>query len=445
MTNTFRNLHVNSDRMLAAFDELARIGATGDGGVHRPAFSEAHLAARQWFQEQIENSDLEFRSDGAGNHSAVLPIITRSGATKQSPTQYEIASGQPKPFTTLAPGASAGVTKTLLLGSHLDSVPNGGRFDGALGVMAAFEVLRTIQDAGIKLNVNLEAIDFTDEEGTLVGLLGSAALAGHLQPDLLQAPRGGRQALVEGMKRAGLSDESILSAARPKESLAGYLELHIEQGKRLEHAGVEIGIVSAIVGIWSYRVSFIGRADHAGTTTMDDRLDASLGASAFTLAARELVLRDFPNCVVNVGKMEFSPGAFNIVPARVDVSLEFRSPDEEEFKRLDAVLFARAQEEANRFGLDLRVEFLGKHLPSLMNDQVQSTFAEACDSLGLSHISLTSGAGHDGQSFDGLCPVGMIFVPSRDGASHSPREFTEWEDCVNGANVLLQTVLRLSM
>jgi N-carbamoyl-L-amino-acid hydrolase len=401
--------------MLAAFNELARIGATGDGGhgVHRPTFSEAHLAARQWFREQIRKSGLEFRTDGAGNHSAILACET------QAPT--------------------------LLLGSHLDSVPNGGHFDGALGVMAAFEVLRTIKDAGFKLKVNLEAIDFTDEEGTLVGLLGSAALTGRLQPDLLQNPRGGREALVGGMKRAGLSDESMLSATRPKESLAGYLELHIEQGKRLERAGIDIGIVSAIVGIWSYRLSFIGRADHAGTTTMDDRLDASLGASAFTLAAREIVIKDFPNCVVNIGKMEFTPGAFNIVPAHVDVSLEFRSPDEEEFQRLNSVLLERARQEASRFGLDLKVEFLGKHSPSLMNNQVQSTFAGACDDLGLSHVSLTSGAGHDGQSFDGLCPVGMIFVPSKEGASHSAREFTEWADCVNGANVLLQTVLKLAM
>ena len=336
-------------------------------------------------------------------------------------------------------------TKTLLLGYHLDSVPNGGCFDGALGVMAAFEVLRTIRDAGLHLNVNLEAIDFTDEEGTLVGLLGSAALAGRLHRDLLQNPRGGRDALVEGMVRAGLSEESLLSAARPKESLASYLELHIEQGKRLERARVDVGIVSAIVGIRSYRLSFVGRADHAGTATMDDRIDASLGASAFTLAAREIVLNDFPNCVANIGRMDFAPGAFNIVPARVDVSLEFRSAIEEEFKRLDSALLARAREEADRFGLDLEIESLGRHSPSLMSDQVQQAFAEACDDLGLTHISLSSGAGHDGQSFDGLCPAGMIFVPSVDGASHSPREFTKWEDCVNGANVLLQTVLRLAM
>jgi N-carbamoyl-L-amino-acid hydrolase len=246
------------------------------------------------------------------------------------------------------------------------------------------------------------------------------------------------------MKRAGLSEEGMLRPALPKESLAGYLELHIEQGKRLERAGIDIGIVDAIVGIWSYRLSFIGRADHAGTTTMDDRLDASLGASEFVLAARDTVTHDFRDCVVNVGNMEFSPGAFNIVPARVDVSLEFRSAEEEKLRRLDAILLAHAQEAARRFGLELQVESLGRHSPSVMDHQVRVAFGSACDDLGFKYLSLSSGAGHDGQSFDGICPAGMIFVPSKDGASHSPREFTEWKDCVNGANVLLQAVLRLA-
>ena len=427
-----KDLRINADRMLAAFNELALIGATGDGGVNRPTFSEEHLNARKWFRDEIERSGLEFRTDGAGNHSAVLNVIATERSDRSNlPHDEEIASQKP-------------LARTLLLGSHLDSVPYGGRFDGALGVMAALEVLKTVEENESRLKVNLEAIDFTDEEGTLVGLLGSAALAGHLSPEVLQNPRGGRAQLIAGMQRAGLSDESMLNAARPKESLAGYLELHIEQGKRLERANTNIGIVSAIVGIWSYRLSFIGRADHAGSTTMDDRLDASLGSSAFTLAARELVIEEFPNCVVNVGKMGFTPGAFNIVPARVDVALEFRSPDEEEFKRLNSVLMARAQADAQRFGLELIIENLGKHSPSIMNDQVQRAYAEACDDLGLKYTSLTSGAGHDGQSLADLCPVGMIFVPSVDGASHSPREFTKWEDCVNGANVLLQTVLKLA-
>lgn len=410
MTNTLR---VNPDRMLDSFTRLASIGATADGGVHRPSLSEAHLAARQWYRDEIERAGFQFRTDGAGNHSALLTF-------------------QPANL------------QTLILGSHLDSVPNGGRFDGALGVVAAFEVLQTIRESGISLNVNLEAMDFTDEEGTLVGLLGSAAISGHLKQEDLVAPRGGRQNLVDGMKRAGLSDESMLSAARPKESFAGYLELHIEQGKRLEKRGINIGIVSAIVGIGSYRLSFIGRADHAGTATMEDRLDASLGAGAFTLAARELVMTKFAGGVVNTGKMDFAPGAFNIVPARVDVALEFRSPTEADFNAMDEALIVLANEQALRFGLELKIEFLGRHSPTPMSDIAQKAFAEACDELGLSHTPLTSGAGHDAQSLADLCPVGMIFVPSVDGASHSPREFTKWDDCINGANVLLQAALRMS-
>ena len=156
-------------------------------------------------------------------------------------------------------------------------------------------------------------------------------------------------------------------------------------------------------------------------------------------------MNDFPNCVFNVGRMEFAPGAFNIVPARVDVSLEFRSPDEEEFQRLAVSLLERAKQEARRFGLELRVESLGRHSPSLMSEKIQHALADACNNLGLSHVPLISGAGHDGQSLADICPVGMVFVPSTDGASHSPREFTEWEDCVNGANVLLQAALMLGM
>ena len=413
MTESFPTLRVNADRMHGSFIHLALIGSTGDGGVSRVTFSEAHLAARTWFRTEIENAGLEFHMDSAGNHSAVLACDDKNAPT-------------------------------LLIGSHLDSVPNGGCFDGALGVVAALEVLRTVKENGIRLKAKLEAIDFTDEEGTLVGLLGSAALAGRLHPEALKNPRGGRQNLLEGLNRAGLSEEDIFKAARPKKSLTGYLELHIEQGKRLERAGINIGIVSAIVGIRSYRVSFIGRADHAGSTLMTDRADASLGASAFTLAAREIVMKDFPNCVVNVGKMDFTPGAFNIVPARVDVALEFRSPDEKEFERLDTALLACANEQAIYFGLELQTEFFEKHVPNLMSEEIQKTFANSCDDLGLTHTSLASGAIHDGQSFDGICPIGMIFVPSVDGASHAPREFTKWEDCVNGANVLLQTVLKLA-
>ncbi len=406
-----KDLRVNPLRLKADFDTLAAIGSTGDGGVHRPALSEVHLAARAWFRRAAEEAGLEFRVDSAGNNSAVL------SCGKDGPT--------------------------LLLGSHLDSVPNGGRFDGALGVVAALEVLRVIKESSLSMNVNLEAIDFTDEEGTLVGLLGSFALAGKLKPKALEAPRGGRDNLLAGLARAGLTEEGLLSAKRDSAMLAGYLELHIEQGLRLVNSRVDIGIVSAIVGICSYKLTFTGRADHAGTIGMAERLDAGQGASAFNLAAREIVTREFPDCVVNIGKMEYEPGAFNIVPERATLALEFRSPEREQFKRLEAALLDAARSSADGFKLGLEAEFLGKHNPAPMSEQAQAAFEAACDALNLSHARLASGAGHDAQSLADICAAGMIFVPSVGGASHSAREFTEWEDCVNGANVLLHAALAM--
>ena len=413
MTDSFSSLRINPDRMLDTFNQLALIGATGDGGVNRPTFSEAHLAARKWFREQIAASGLEFRTDGAGNHSAVLTCKHLNAPT-------------------------------LLFGSHLDSVPKGGRFDGALGVMAALEVLRTVKENIINLRLNLEAIDFTDEEGTHLSLFGSSAISGHLHPEDLKNPYSGRDNFTKSLARAGLTEDGLFKAKRAKESLVGYLELHIEQGKRLERANIDIGIVSAIVGYGSYRMSYVGRADHAGSTTMEDRRDAGQGVAAFILAARETVMRDFPNCVANVGKIDFAPGASNIVPARADFLLEFRSPDEDQLAKLDVTLMTLAKEKAEKFGLQLIAEPLGKHLPNLMSTEIQEAFKNSCDDLKLSSTVLASGAIHDAQSLVGVCPIGMIFVPSVDGASHALREFTKWEDCVNGANVLLQTVLRLA-
>jgi N-carbamoyl-L-amino-acid hydrolase len=411
--DTLTALRIDEARFRADFEAQAEIGATGDGGVHRPALGEAHLAARAWFRERVTAAGLKFRTDGAGNHSAFLACGP---------------AGAP----------------TLLLGSHLDSVPYGGRFDGPLGVLAALEALRVVQEAGISLPVHLEAIDFTDEEGTLFGELGSTALAGTLTAEALREPRGGRAALEAGLARAGLTEPGLLTARRDPASLAGYLELHIEQGPQLVNAQVDVGVVTGIVGMCSYQLMFVGRADHAGTTSMADRRDATLGASSFALAAREVVLADFPDCVANVGDMRFAPGAFNIVPAQVVLALEFRAPEPALFHRLDDALLEQARVEAERFGLGLEVERLGWLDPAPMSDVAQRAFAEAADALGLTHVSLFSGAGHDAQSLAGVCPVGMIFVPSVEGASHSPREFTRWEDCVNGANVLLQATLRMA-
>ncbi len=409
----FSSIRINPDRFRSNFEALSQIGATPDGGVHRPAFGPAHLEARVWFQETAEAADLEFHIDSAGNHSALLRCAD--------------------------PGAP-----TLLLGSHLDSVPNGGRFDGAIGVLSGLEVLQTVKDAELELPVNLEAIDFSDEEGTFHGLLGSEAVAGKLESEVLLEPRGGRDAFLRGLSDAGLTEAGLFTAQRDPTSLAGYLEVHIEQGSRLIDAKADIGIVTAIVGINSYRLTFLGRADHAGTTPMDVRLDAGLGASAFILSSRKLVMENFLECVVNVGALSFVPGAFNIVPDRASLALEFRAPDAATFEKLEAALLELANKEAQRFGLTLETEYLGKHDPAPMSKVVQAAFHNAAETLHLKSISLASFAGHDAQSMASICLAGMIFIPSVGGASHSPREFTEWQDCVNGANVLLQAALNLA-
>jgi len=400
-------LRVDMDRFIRDFEALAAVGATGDGGVHRPALSTAHLAARDWFRDRILAAGLDFRRDPAGNCSGVLAARHES-------------------------------RRTLLLGSHLDSVPNGGRFDGALGVLTALEVLRTIRESGPDLPVNLEAIDFTDEEGTLVGLLGSRALTGTLAPEELENPRGGRETLEAGKQRAGLSD--ILAAKRPANSLAGYLEVHIEQGPRLLDAGADIGIVEALVGIGSYRLSFTGRADHAGTTPMDARRDAGLGAAAFLTAARELVMSKFTGCVVNFGLASFSPGAYNIVPESALLGMEFRAPTQEKLDALDRELLELAGQMAETFGLGLEAIWQGCVPPAPCAPEVQQAFQKACNMLGLKHLPLVSGAGHDTQAMAAVCPAGMIFIPST-GGSHNPNEYASWEAVEKGANVMLHAAI----
>jgi len=410
---SFVSLRVDAERLRRHFNALSAYGATKEGGVHRPAFSKAHGAARQWFLQQSRAAGLETRVDEAGNHSAVL----RCGVEN-------------------AP--------TILLGSHLDSVPYGGRFDGALGVVSALEALLTVKESGIPLKKDLEAIDFTDEEGRFVGLMGSLALTGRLGEEQLKHPGKDMNAFERALSEAGLSVPSILTAGRDPAMLGGYLELHVEQGRRLMEEGVSIGVVTSIVGIRSFKIRFQGRADHAGTTAMGSRLDASQGASAFALGVRELVMERFPGSVATVGNMIFEPGAFNVVPQSVTVFLEFRVDDDVTLNAMEEVLLERASAEANRLGLRMDAEPVERSTPVRMDADVRASIAEACDRRGLSHADLPSGAGHDAQVLASVCPAGMIFIPSVEGFSHSAREFTEWEDCENGANVLLHTALMLA-
>ncbi len=403
---------IDAGRFRADFEALAAIGRTADGGVHRPTFGDAHLAARAWFLDRAAAAGLETHVDTAGNHSAIL------------------ASG-------------SGEAPRILLGSHLDSVPNGGRYDGALGVVAALEVLRAIHDADLNLPCTLEAIDFTDEEGTLVGLLGSRALTGALTRDTLMAPRGGRDALLAGLARVGLTETGLADARRDPGTIAGYLELHIEQGPVLEREDVDIGAVSSIVGSRSLGVIFRGKAGHAGTTPMDVRRDAGLAAATFIVGVHETVVRDFPNCVATVGRVTLEPGAFNVIAGAAHVALEFRSADTSELDALERALIVRARE-AETLGVAVEIDAVGRWEPAPLDISVRTAIERVAGALGLSAIELTSGAGHDAQALARVAPSGMIFVPSVAGVSHQPAEFTAWDDCLNGANVLLGATLDLA-
>jgi N-carbamoyl-L-amino-acid hydrolase len=375
--------------------------------------SPADVEGRDWFRQRVQADGFEFRQDGAGNLSAVLP------------------SADPN-------------ARTLLFGSHLDSVPNGGRFDGALGTLAALGALRAIRDAGLKLPVHLEVISFTDEEGEVVGLLGSQAVSGQLKPADLEQPRGGRDKLEAGMQRLGLTREGILAAKRDPQSLVAFVELHIEQGARLGDSRTDIGVVTAIVGIRSYWLRFVGQAAHAGTMPMLRRADALWGASDFVRRARELVIARFSPGVMNCGMISAQPGAFNIVPAEVRLALEFRHASDAQLDETQAALLALAQEAAADNHLTLEVEHAGSIVPSPMDERVVQAIESAADACGLAHTRLLSFAGHDTQAMSKLVPSAMLFVPSVDGISHNPREFTRPQDVVNGANTLLNTVLALA-
>jgi hydantoinase/carbamoylase family amidase len=406
-------LLVDEDRLREDFLALAEIGRLPDGGVSRTSFSDAHLLARRWFHERAAAAGLKTRVDTAGNHSAVL-----EGNSPDS--------------------------RTLLLGSHLDTVPVAGRYDGALGVLAALEALRTVKDAGLRLPLTLEAVDFSDEEGTVVGLLGSFAVSGMLTQDLLASPRGGRPSFLAAIAHAGLSEDRLSDARRDPASLAGYLELHIEQGPVLERGGFDIGVVTTIAGSRSYRLTFEGARRHAGTTPMKARRDALLGAARFALAVSDAVTDRFPGCVGTVGGLEVERAAFNVIPGCVRVLVELRAPTAGQLDALEAEVVDHMARDAAGADLALTVERVGRWEPIDLDASIQTCIVDVANELGLTATNLLSGAGHDAQALAAITPTGMVFVPSVGGISHDPAEYTRWRDCVNGANVLLRVALRLA-
>ncbi|MCY4539449.1 MAG: M20 family metallo-hydrolase [Chloroflexi bacterium] len=403
-------LKINENRLIEDLRELSLIGATAAGGVSRPALTVHDIEARQWYRSKIAAAGLDYALDGAGNQSAIL----RSDPPSD---------------------------KRILAGSHLDSVPDGGRYDGALGLLVAFEALRTIKDNGIRPALTLEAVNFTDEEGAIMGLMGSRALVGQLEAADLERSKIAPEELTKRLDAAGISRESMLGARR--DDVLAWIELHIEQGTRLEDENIDIGVVDAIVGIRSLKLSLYGEAAHAGAKPMRQRRDALWGAAAFVLRARQHIMDNYTPGVCNIGMIGAEPGAFNIVPAQVDMALEFRHGSLQEMAAMGDDLLGLLEECAREFDLRASFEETPAVHPARMSETVMSAIERAAAALGLSHRRMLSFAGHDTQSMAQICPAAMFFVPSARGISHNPAEFTSAADCVNGANLMLHTLLEV--
>lgn len=401
---------VNAERLLRLFDELAQFGATEEGGTHRVAYSEEDRTARAWIIDRMREADLEVRVDAAANI-----LGRRAGADPDRPP--------------------------LLMGSHIDSVPDGGRYDGNVGSLGALEAAWTMHDAEISTRHPIEVVIFQNEEG---GLYGSQAMAGTLDPtDLAQTSHSGKT-VAEGMRFLGGNPDDVESAQRRRGEVAAYVELHIEQGGILEAEDIDVGVVEGIVGIEWWTVTVEGFANHAGTTPMDGRRDALLAAAEFVQAVNEVIRSEPGRQVGTVGQIEALPGAPNVIPGRVVLSLEIRDLDGDKIWRLYERIRQRSLEIGEASGTTFTFESRELEIvPEPTDARVRDAIAAAADGLGLSHRLMPSGAGHDAQSLAPLAPIGMIFVPSVGGISHSPRELTRPENVVNGANVLLRTMLAL--
>ena len=374
------------------------------------AFSEEDIRCREYIQSLMRRVGLDVRIDQAGNI-----IGRREGRDRSLPP--------------------------ILFGSHLDSVPNGGHYDGVIGVLAGIECARVLDENSLITLHPLEVVIFTDEEG---GAFGSRAMIGELTAEALEVTSLSGLTISEGMKVLGGDPGNLAKAVRRKGEVKAYLELHIEQGGSLEAEEVDIGVVEGIVGIRHWDVTVEGSPNHAGTTPMDKRQDALLAAAHFILAVNREVTRQPGRQVGTVGRIRADPGAPNVIPGRVILSLELRDLSQEKIE----ALFERIKEEAEAIEKKTGTRFSFEpvddaSVPALMDEKLQKLIAEASTELGLSCLFMPSGAGHDAQNMARIAPSGMIFVPSAGGISHSPREFSRLEDIVNGANVLLQTILKL--
>lgn len=403
-------IKVNQERLESRIFELAKFGLQENGETERVAFSDADIEARKWVMETLTKQGLDVSIDFAGNI-----IGLRNGSNSE--------------------------LKPISFGSHIDRVPNGGNYDGCVGVMAALEVIETLNENKLTTRHPLEVIVFSNEEG---GVMGSRAMSGHLGKAALDVVNSTGYSMGEGIMRLGGDTTRIVEVQRKKGAMAAFLELHIEQGAILEKENLDIGIVEGIVGLKWWDVEFTGFANHAGTTPMNSRQDALLAAAKFIVAVNEITNSFEGAQVGTVGRIKAEPGAPNVIPGKVVASLEIRDLSAEVIEKVYQAIKARGEIIAKESNVKISFRPLDTTAaPALTDSTVQKEIEIASTSLGLSHKYMPSGAGHDAQDMAWIAPTGMIFVPSKGGISHSPKEFTTAVDMANGANVLLRTILAL--
>ena len=414
------SLTVNMSRMRADLTSLSSIGRMTGGGITRTSFSAADLAAREWYQARCAQAGLVLRTDGIGNMFAEARGTGTAGGAGPAPA-------------------------AVWSGSHLDTVPDGGAFDGAVGAVAALECVRRLAEERVELARPVRAVVFADEEGNYNHLLGSTAIARDFTRDELAVMTGrDGDRLVDAVTAIGWNPDALAGNQVDPEQVYAFVELHIEQGPNLEASGTDIGVVTSIVAMGGAVAEFRGRADHAGTTPMTRRQDPLRSAAQLIAALPAITAAVSDTAVATCGKLVTFPGGANVVPALVRMLLDYRDPDAGRLARLDEQLIAAARQAAAAHDVTLRWTAERPVAPVELDPRVRSAIDVRARGLGLSAVAMPSGAGHDAQNMATLAPTGMIFVPSRDGRSHSPAEHTDWEDIENGANVLLATLTHLA-
>jgi N-carbamoyl-L-amino-acid hydrolase len=400
----------NVQRLEQRIHALGRFGANPAGGVSRVAFSDADIAGRDYIASLMRGAGLEVRVDTAGN------VVGRRAGTDPA-------------------------LPVIMTGSHIDSVPQGGNYDGDVGVLGAIEVAELLREHGIVTRHPFEFVVFTDEEG---GVVGSQAMAGRVGPGTLDVVSHSGLTIRDGIRAVGGDPSRLAEAHRAPGTIAAFVELHIEQGAVLDEADIDIGVVEGIVGIRWWDVTVEGTANHAGTTPMNRRRDALLAAAELALAVNRIASTMPGTQVATVGRIRAEPGAPNVIPGRVVMSLEIRDLASAKMASVFGAVEVEAKRIAGARGTPISFSEIDVALaPAPTDERLRKVIESAAASLGLSHRRLPSGAGHDAQDMAHVAPMAMIFVPSKGGISHAPQEYTAPSDIANGVDVLLRTLLAI--